>query len=63
MSLTSLAYAKRKIKEAGFRNIELLQSDILNLKNLKRKFDIIESVGVLHHMKEPLKGLEILLDL
>ena len=63
LSLSSLAYAKRKIEEKGLKNIEFLQSDILNLKNLKRKFDIIESIGVLHHMKDPLKGLEILLNL
>ena len=63
LSLSSLAYAKRKIEEKGLKNIEFLQSDILNLKNLKRKFDIIESIGVLHHMKDPLKGLKILLDL
>ena len=63
LSLSSLAYAKRKIEEKGLKNIEFLQSDILNLKNLKRKFDIIESIGVLHHMKDPLKGLEVLLDL
>ena len=63
LSLSSLAYAKRKIEEKGLKNIEFLQSDILNLKNLKRKFDIIESIGVLHHMKDPLKGLKVLLDL
>jgi len=63
LSLSSLAYAKRKIEEKGLRNIEFLQSDILNLKNLKRKFNIIESIGVLHHMKDPLKGLKVLLDL
>ena len=63
LSLTSLAYAKRKIEETGYKNIEFLQGDILHLKNLNRKFDVIECVGVLHHMKEPLEGLKVLLDL
>jgi SAM-dependent methyltransferase len=63
LSLSSLAYAKRKTEERGLKNIEFLQSDILNLKKLKRKFDIIESIGVLHHMKEPLRGISILADL
>ena len=63
LSKSSLSYAKRKIEEHGFRNVEFLQSDILQLNSLNKKFDIIESVGVLHHMKEPLKGLEILLNL
>ena len=63
LSLSSLAYAKRKTDEAGLKNINFLQSDILGLKNFKKKFDIIESIGVLHHKKDPSKGLKILLDL
>ena len=63
LSLTSLAYAKRKAEEVGLKNIEFLHADILQLNDLDRKFDVIESVGVLHHMHDPLKGLKILLDL
>ena len=63
LSLTSLAYAKRKTEESGFKNIEFLHADILQLKNLNRKFDVIECVGTLHHMKDPLTGLKVLLDL
>ena len=61
ISLASLAYAKRKTEELGFNNINFLQADILQLKNLNRKFDVIECIGVLHHMKDPVKGLKILL--
>ena len=63
LSLKSLAYAKRKILELDFKNIEFLHADILQLKNLNKKFDVIECVGTLHHMKDPIKGLKILLDL
>ena len=63
LSFTSLAYAMRKIEETGFNSIEFLQGDILNLKIINRKFDIIECGGVLHHMKEPLEGLKVLLNL
>ena len=63
LSLKSLAYAKRKTLEFGFKNIEFLHADILNLKNLNRKFDVIECVGTLHHMKDPSEGLKILLNL
>ena len=63
LSFSSLAYAKRKMEENGFNNIEFLQGDILNLNKLNRKFDIIECVGVLHHMKKPLDGLTTLLNL
>ena len=63
LSLTSLAYAKRKIEETSYKNIEFMQGDILDLNSLNRKFDVIECVGVLHHMKNPLEGLKVLLDL
>ena len=63
LSLASLAYAKRKVEELGHKNVEFLHADILQLKNLKRKFNIIECVGTLHHMKDPLEGLKILQNL
>ncbi len=63
LSLASLAYAKRKTTELGINNLEYLQADILNLNQLKQKFDIIESVGVLHHMDEPMAGWRVLTDL
>ena len=63
LSLSSIAYAKRKVEELNLKNIEFLQVDILELGKLKKKFDIIESAGTLHHMKDPKKGLENLLRL
>ena len=36
------------------------QADILNLDKLDRLFDIVESVGVLHHMDDPIAGLRVL---
>jgi SAM-dependent methyltransferase len=63
LSLASLAYAKRKTAELGITNLEYLQADILKLNNLEQKFDIIESVGVLHHMDEPMAGWRVLTDL
>ena len=62
LSLSSLAYAKRKTNELGVKNIKYMQADILNLSNHDRKFDIVESVGVLHHMKDPMAGWKILAD-
>ena len=63
LSLSSLAFAKRKMQELNNSNVEFLHSDILNLKNLDKKFSVIECVGVLHHLKDPEKGLKILLDI
>ena len=63
LSLSSLAFAKRKMQELNHINVEFLHGDILNLKNLNRKFSVIECVGVLHHLKNPEEGLEILLSI
>ena len=63
LSLASIGYAKRKVEELGIKNIEFLHADILQLKNQSKKFDVIECVGVLHHMQDPLMGLKILLKL
>ena len=60
LSLSSLAYAKRKTEELGILNIEYMQADILDLKMLNRKFDIIECNGVLHHMDDPMAGWKVL---
>jgi 2-polyprenyl-3-methyl-5-hydroxy-6-metoxy-1,4-benzoquinol methylase len=63
VSLTSLAYARRKTRELGLRNIEYAQADILELGILGRTFDSIESVGVLHHLAEPMTGWRVLVSL
>jgi 2-polyprenyl-3-methyl-5-hydroxy-6-metoxy-1,4-benzoquinol methylase/tetratricopeptide (TPR) repeat protein len=63
ISLTSLAYARRKTRELGLRNIEYAQADILELGTIDRTFDSIESVGVLHHLAEPTAGWRVLVSL
>lgn len=60
LSLSSLAYAKRKALELGIKNIEFMHADILDLEKLNTQFDIIESSGVLHHMDNPMAGWKIL---
>ncbi len=62
LSLSSLAYAKRKTNEFGIENIEYMQADILDLGHLNKQFDIIESAGVLHHMENPMAGWKVLTD-
>ena len=62
LSFNSLAYAKRKAEELNCENINFIQGDLLDLRKFKKKFDIIESVGVLHHMADPLIGWETLTD-
>jgi SAM-dependent methyltransferase len=55
LSLASLGYAIRKTRELGLTNLRYAQGDILALGD-DRTFDIIDSSGVLHHLKEPLTG-------
>ena len=62
LSINSLSYAKRKADELEIKNIEFVQMDILNLKSINKKFNIIESIGVLHHMDNPFEGWKILND-
>lgn len=61
LSLSSIGYAKRKTRELGIANVEYAQADILELGSIDRTFDIIESVGVLHHLADPFAGWRILL--
>jgi 2-polyprenyl-3-methyl-5-hydroxy-6-metoxy-1,4-benzoquinol methylase len=63
ISRTSLAYARRKSRELGLTNIEYGQADILKLASLDRHFDVIETVGVLHHLADPTAGWRVLLSL
>lgn len=60
LSKASLAYATRKARELKIPNVELRQADILQLASWERRFDHIESVGVLHHMQDPLEGWRVL---
>jgi SAM-dependent methyltransferase/tetratricopeptide (TPR) repeat protein len=61
LSTTSLAYARRMANLHGADDIRFLCCDILDVGALDRKFDLIESVGVLHHMEDPAAGLRALL--
>jgi SAM-dependent methyltransferase len=63
ISRASLAYATRRARELGLRNLEFAQADILGLAALGRRFDLIECSGVLHHMADPLAGWRVLLGL
>ena len=60
LSSSSIAYAKRKAHEYGIEHIRFIEMDILDLPKLNEEFDLIECTGVLHHMKDPSKGLQSL---
>ena len=58
LSLASLAYAARKTKEYGL-TIAYAQADLLAQD--ERRFDLIEAIGVLHHLADPFAGWRALL--
>lgn len=63
LSLSSLAYAQRKTNQLGIKNIQYGQADILELGTIGQTFDLIESVGVLHHMDDWMAGWRTLVDI
>lgn len=63
ISKSSLAYGIRMARESGVHNIQFMQADILELSNLDSRFHMIECIGVLHHMEDPLQGWKILSNL
>jgi SAM-dependent methyltransferase len=62
LSRVSLAHALRKTRELGIGNVEYLQADLLTLGRMERTFALIECMGVLHHMRDPMQGWRALLD-
>ncbi|MFN2646463.1 MAG: class I SAM-dependent methyltransferase [Burkholderiales bacterium] len=60
LSRASLGYAKRKTDALGITNIAFRHADILALRALGERFDLVEASGVLHHMADPLAGWSVL---
>jgi 2-polyprenyl-3-methyl-5-hydroxy-6-metoxy-1,4-benzoquinol methylase/cytochrome c-type biogenesis protein CcmH/NrfG len=63
LSRASLSYAQRQAASLDVTGLEFMQGDILDLAKLGEHFDIIESVGVLHHMDDPSVGWAVLTEL
>lgn len=63
LSRNSLGHAARKTRELGVSGIEYAQADILELDLSGRRFDLIEAVGVLHHLADPFSGWRVLTSL
>lgn len=60
LSRASLAYALAQAEKLAIKSVEFMQADILDLAAMARRFAVIESVGVLHHMADPMAGWSIL---
>ncbi|MDH4117697.1 MAG: methyltransferase domain-containing protein [Acidimicrobiia bacterium] len=60
LSVRSLAYGALRAQRLGISNVEFAQADILGLGELGLEFDVVECVGVLHHLADPEAGWAIL---
>ena len=61
MSEASINVAKQRAKARGLDNITWMHESLLELPNIKiEKFDYINSIGVLHHLADPVAGLKAL---
>lgn len=63
LSLVSLGYAQRMSQRLGIKNVTYKQADILQLGEIKNRFHVIESVGVLHHIGDPVAAWQVLVHL
>ena len=61
LSAASLAYGARMAELLGTGNLRFAVGDILRLDETKDDFDVIECVGVLHHMADPGEGWRALI--
>ena len=65
LSAASLGYAARMAESFGIENVEFARADLETLASAEARFagrfQLIEAVGVLHHMAEPFAGWRALL--
>ncbi|WP_342278683.1 class I SAM-dependent methyltransferase [Candidatus Tisiphia endosymbiont of Myopa tessellatipennis] len=62
-SKPSMEIAQKRAEKRGLTNIKWVYDSILNIPKLNLgKFDYINCIGVLHHLKSPPDGLKILKD-
>ncbi len=63
LSRRSLAYGVRMAHKLHADNVRFIHGDILGSRRLEQTFDVIECTGVLHHMKDPIQGWQVLTDI
>ncbi len=61
IGVRSLAYAQRMADHYELDNLQFKRCDILTLPQWSEQFDMVDSTGVIHHMREPEAGLAALL--
>jgi SAM-dependent methyltransferase len=61
LSASSLAYGARMAGTLGVSNLRFAIGDILHLDESVGQFDVIECVGILHHLADPFEGWRVLI--
>jgi trans-aconitate methyltransferase len=62
MTAASIAVAEALAQRHGIRNVQFCNSELLNFSP-DRAFDIILSIGVVHHLEDPSQGIQFLTSL
>jgi SAM-dependent methyltransferase len=60
LSRASLAYAQQRAAALGLGQIAFAEADLLALGALEDRFEVIECLGVLHHLADPAPGWRVL---
>lgn len=60
LSAGTLAVARERCQRSGADRVTFQQLSIYDVGQLEDRFDLINCVGVLHHMPDPIKGIQAL---
>ncbi|AFZ00617.1 class I SAM-dependent methyltransferase [Calothrix sp. PCC 6303] len=60
LSAGTLAVAKERCQRSGANRVEFQQLSLFDVEQLPGEFDLINSVGVLHHTDDPIRGIQAL---
>ena len=60
LSEGTLAVAKERCQRSGANRVEFHHLSLFDADQLEGKFDLINSVGVLHHTADPIRGIQTL---
>ena len=60
LSAGTLAVAKERCQRSGANRVEFKHLSLFDADQLEGEFDLINSVGVLHHTADPIRGIQAL---
>ena len=63
ISASCLAYARMMAERLNLTSMRFRLADIMTMNGWEERFEIIECLGVLHHLEDPEAGLQNLVDL